>query len=500
MVIGPDGQPIFELPDDADTSYSTTDPGDKRLFGEFSPIAQIGASIFGGPLGAGAFSLVNSGGDIKEAAKAAALAYAGQQIAKYAGGGGVDGSGAAGDLTVTADGTGEAGAFNSYVSDVGGGGPGWDDGLSNMMNDVPNAAYADIFNPIPGFASASEASIAQANATADPLGSLIDSNKTNWGGLNVDLGISALNTPSQPNTASPDPVPDPAAPPDPGLDPAAAAEAEAMGAGIYATEADLGSTWSSILDPIIKVGGAVGGAAAALGTSVLDAFKTDPFSSIAKTLSGAASAYGLYEAVKDKKSPEEQAADAARAAALADPQAPFRAGYAQKVNDLVNNPSLAMGTPGYQFLRDQGQQAIDRGYAKQGQTTSGNRYAGISKWNQDYAFSNYSKLLDEYSGLAGGNTGQASAASNQSLQQGTSQNNLNDRAIGTNIGGLINAVQGIPQKAAAPVSSEYNLTADQFQKLVQNNQPGMAQRGQLFGGQYSPEYFNNVALDQFQDI
>jgi organic hydroperoxide reductase OsmC/OhrA len=44
--------------------------------GDLTPVANVLASTFGGPLGAGAFNFVNSGGDIEAAAKAAALSYA----------------------------------------------------------------------------------------------------------------------------------------------------------------------------------------------------------------------------------------------------------------------------------------------------------------------------------------------------------------------------------------------------------------------------------------
>jgi hypothetical protein len=44
--------------------------------GDVTPVANVLASYFGGPLGAGAFNFVNSGGDIEATAKAAALSYA----------------------------------------------------------------------------------------------------------------------------------------------------------------------------------------------------------------------------------------------------------------------------------------------------------------------------------------------------------------------------------------------------------------------------------------
>ena len=73
--------------------------------------------------------------------------------------------------------------------------------------------------------------------------------------------------------------------------------------------------------------------------------------------------------------------------------------YSNRLNDLISNPGSFQGTPGYQFARDQGLQATERGMSSQ--RGSGNVLAalmdrGTGMANQGYM--DYAKLLGGLSG------------------------------------------------------------------------------------------------------
>ena len=89
--------------------------------------------------------------------------------------------------------------------------------------------------------------------------------------------------------------------------------------------------------------------------------------------------------------------------------------YSSKLDDLISNPGSFSGTPGYQFARDQGLQATERGMSSQ--RGSGNILAalldrGTGMANQNY--NDYAKLLGGLSGQEQqydiGLQGQANAA------------------------------------------------------------------------------------------
>jgi hypothetical protein len=135
------------------------------------------------------------------------------------------------------------------------------------------------------------------------------------------------------------------------------------------------------------------------------------------------------------------------AATASDPYAPYRGSAATALNNLVNNPALAMSTPGYQQQLQQGMQQSQRGAAKTGQLMSGNQAAALNAQGQNTFGSYYQNLLAQYEQLSGATQSPASAyaaaaqasAANTATQQ--SQMNYYGNAIST-LGGLFSGSGG----------------------------------------------------------
>jgi hypothetical protein len=85
----------------------------------------------------------------------------------------------------------------------------------------------------------------------------------------------------------------------------------------------------------------------------------------------------------------------------ADPYAPYRASAATQLNDLMANPNLVYGMPGYNFAQEQGAKNIQRQAAATGQSISGNTLASLQKQGsataQDW-FNNYVGQLTTQAG------------------------------------------------------------------------------------------------------
>lgn len=67
--------------------------------------------------------------------------------------------------------------------------------------------------------------------------------------------------------------------------------------------------------------------------------------------------------------------------------------------NLLQNPSQITNDPGYQFQRDQGEQALTRSNAANRMLGSGNFAQELSRYNQDYASNAYNMALNRYTPL-----------------------------------------------------------------------------------------------------
>lgn len=99
-----------------------------------------------------------------------------------------------------------------------------------------------------------------------------------------------------------------------------------------------------------------------------------------------------------------------QAQAMADPFSPYRQQYINQLNAVMANPALAMSQPGYQFQRQQGEQAIDRKLAARGMgsytpdgrgSASGGADIARMKYGQEYALGSYNNYVKQLSELAG---------------------------------------------------------------------------------------------------
>jgi hypothetical protein len=126
----------------------------------------------------------------------------------------------------------------------------------------------------------------------------------------------------------------------------------------------------------------------------------------------------IYDAFNNTSTGQDP--NAARDAA--DPYSQFRADASTKLNQLMNNPNMVYGMPGYQFAQEEQAKGIQRQAAASGQSISGNTLASLQKQNaavaQDW-FNNYVGQLSTQAGVnqspAVGQAAFTNAANMQSL-------------------------------------------------------------------------------------
>jgi len=72
-------------------------------------------------------------------------------------------------------------------------------------------------------------------------------------------------------------------------------------------------------------------------------------------------------------------------AAQQDPFGPYRSQYAEQLARLSADPNSVTSLPGFEFARDQGQQALMRASAARGKLGSGEEAIALQKYGQDFA-------------------------------------------------------------------------------------------------------------------
>ena len=115
----------------------------------------------------------------------------------------------------------------------------------------------------------------------------------------------------------------------------------------------------------------------------------------------------------------------------ADPYSPYRKQAADKLNELMQNPNIVYGMPGYKFAQDQGTKAINRTNAAGGNFASGNNLLAVQSQGQETAKNWFDDYVNKLSVQSGANqapsTGQdaySTAAKNQSLADKNKQTAL----------------------------------------------------------------------------
>jgi hypothetical protein len=142
-----------------------------------------------------------------------------------------------------------------------------------------------------------------------------------------------------------------------------------------------------------------------------------------------------------------------------DPYGPYRGQAASQLQQLMQNPALAMAQPGYQQQLQQGMQATERGLAARGGLQSGQEQAALQSLGQNTFASYYNSLTSQLEQLSGAsqNPAQANLAAQQAAasQAGIQQAGMGTLASGlSTLGGLYNASSD-PYKNAAIASQQY---------------------------------------------
>jgi hypothetical protein len=101
--------------------------------------------------------------------------------------------------------------------------------------------------------------------------------------------------------------------------------------------------------------------------------------------------------------------------------------YATQLQNLIANPSQVTTLPGYQFMFDQGQQAVQRSSAAGGFLNSGNEGAALVQYGQGFAtnaLNQQEQLLASLSGLQASSSGaQNTAAATGAVNSSNAQLN-----------------------------------------------------------------------------
>lgn len=226
------------------------------------------------------------------------------------------------------------------------------------------------------------------------------------------------------------------------------------GMGVYNSAADAGMNSYDLANVSTKIGGAnPGNIFSQYADEYMKAFNANPIKTGAETLrTGSSILNSLNGAMNTPTAPPMRPG---AAAAQADPWAQYRPQYAARLNELQANPSLTMSEPGYQFFRQQGEQASQRLGAKAGLNNSGNLGIALSNYNQDYALNAFNKLSDRYTGLAQANAPATTGVNAfQSAQQTAyNQNNEYLKALNQGVASIDSIFNPIRAGTPAPQAS-----------------------------------------------
>jgi len=118
-----------------------------------------------------------------------------------------------------------------------------------------------------------------------------------------------------------------------------------------------------------------------------------------------------------------------------DPYSQYRGQAATELNQLVNNPSLAMAQPGYQQQLQQGLQQSQRGAAASGMLQSGAEANALQQQGQNTFSQYYNSQLANLMQLSGASTSPSAA--------GLAQQQAANAAYGRQMAGIGSGVSGL---------------------------------------------------------
>jgi hypothetical protein len=150
-----------------------------------------------------------------------------------------------------------------------------------------------------------------------------------------------------------------------------------------------------------------------------------------------------------------------------DPYGPYRGQAASQLNQLMNNPSLAMAQPGYQQQLQQGQEQSQRGAAATGMLQSGAEASALQSQGQNTFASYYNSQLANLMQLSGAS--QAPAAAGLAQQQAASAAQARQygaiNQITSGLGGLAgSSLFNSPNQTTSQNIAGYASSGDSYQQ------------------------------------
>lgn len=173
----------------------------------------------------------------------------------------------------------------------------------------------------------------------------------------------------------------------------------------------------------------------ASGTPAVDQVAKTPTTTGASWLDYLSTGLGLTQGIQQLTGGTSLDANAIRN--MVDPFAPYRGQYAEQLNQLMTQPSTVTTLPGYQFLQQQGQQAVQRALAAQGRTVSGQEQLALQEQDQGLANRFYNEQYQKLAQLSGANANPAAGgtAAADTMTQNLNQNQAGWGTLGTLVAG-----------------------------------------------------------------
>jgi len=144
-----------------------------------------------------------------------------------------------------------------------------------------------------------------------------------------------------------------------------------------------------------------------------------------------------------------------------DPYASYRPGAAADLEKLMNNPSIAMSSPGYQQQLQQGTKAQEAAAASSGKLQSGAESAALTGLGQSTFSSYYNTMLGQLSSLSGASQSPSNAAfqSQQGAVSGANQQAGNINALLQGVSGLQTATNFLGNSSGQQVNFNSNTSS-----------------------------------------
>ena len=140
-----------------------------------------------------------------------------------------------------------------------------------------------------------------------------------------------------------------------------------------------------------------------------------------------------------------------------DPYSQYRQQAAGQLNNLVNDPSMAMSGPGFSSTMQAGTNAVNTGMAATGGVSSGHQQAALQNQGQSNFSNYYNQMFGQLSTLsgAGQSPAQAAAAQYSGVMSQSNQANQVQQQGWSNVMGLVG--MGVGAATGAPSGYFSNL-------------------------------------------